>query len=139
MNNSLLDCFKEPSENLKNFIVKYDLWFYEAKFGSPDVWFYEAKFGLQDARSDKNTRLKNLLNKIMKEKKNSEYFFCSYSYSLNYTDAHPTDHVFFYGNKNEVKDKIASYLYLLHRNKYSRSFFCVYDFINDCEQRHDVV
>jgi hypothetical protein len=118
-NNNLLDCFKKPSENLKNFIVKYELWYYHKSIEN-----FRDNIVL-----DKDKLLKSLSSLIMKEKKDNEYLFCS---SLYHAGQDVNDKEFFYGNKNQVKDKITSYL--LKRNKYCPlSFFAVYDFVNDYE------
>jgi len=118
--NIILDCFRKPSENLKNFIIKYELWWYHKSIenfrGNPVL--------------DENNLLKSLSSLIMKEKKDNEYFFCS---SFGHAGQEVNDKEFFYGNKNEVKDKITSYL--LKRNKYegALTFFAVYNFVDDYE------
>ena len=117
-NNSLLDCFMKPSENLKNFIIKYELW-----------WYHKSIENFRNTVLDENNLLKSLSKVIMKEKKDSECLFCS---AVAGGHCEIDDKEFFYGNKNEVKDKITSYLLKLNKY-YSRSFFCVYDFVNDCE------
>ena len=106
-NNIIFDCFMKPSEN--NIIL--DCFIEPSENLKNFIIKYE---------------LKNLSKVIMKEKKDSEYLLCSaLSHKID-------DKEFFYGNKNEVKDKITSYLLKLNKY-YSRSFFCVYDFVNDCE------
>jgi len=119
-NNSLLEVFKKPSENLKSFIFKYELW-----------WHHETivKFS-NNYFIDEDKLLKSLLNVIMKEKKDRQYLFCS---SLKHDYHNVDDKEFFYGNKNEVKDKIVSYLLKLEKYPNSSTFFAVYDFVNDYE------
>lgn len=128
-NNSLLDCFRKPSETLKNFIVKYQLW-----------WHHNTIEDFKNTIYDENKLIKSLSNAIMKEKKDNRYLFCSslrpapyYGVSVASNNPIYKDKEFFYGNENEVKDKITNYLLKLEKLSNPAAFFCVYDFVNDYE------
>jgi hypothetical protein len=114
-NNIILDYFKEPSENLKNFIVKYKLWYYHTTRVNP---------------YNDDELLKSLSRAIMKEKKDREYLFFS-SDCAAYRLKIEIHNVFFYGNKDQVKEKVSDYLLKTDNSPFK--FFAVYDFVDDHE------
>lgn len=118
--NNILDSFKKDSKNLKEFILKYEIW-----------WCHKdiKKFFLKNS-GDKSSLCNDMYFAILEEKKLNDFLYVD-----NIRNPYRTKNTtgsFFYGTENQVTKKIDIFLNKV-RYKTPVSFFCVYDFVNDFE------